>query len=335
MNDVETDVTKSYPIFRYFAFAHLPEKLQAISRPFAELAAQIAKVNPQGHPETAAALRKLLEAKDCAVRAALALVVCLLLTGCSINGKPVVPGLPPVSIPVECVGITDPVQLATCILEHALLGVPPAPIPTTSTPTVAPTAPAPAASPTSTSVPAPSPTSAPSVAAVPHFYGMNGCHAGDPNSVGADGVCGFTAIFSCAACTLHQAWPCDRAHEHWLGPDGALSGTCPADQNQEDAKNCNSCGGRQWDIPCSSIGSNFIQTLSGDVHLVPGGSCGTCYCGTLVGHGTYRVHVPAGAKACKDQNDYGDPATYAPGGGCAHGDVVLVDHEWNSATFTR
>lgn len=54
----------------FFAFEHLPERLQDVSRPFGELARKVAS-ELEG-PEAAACLRKLLEAKDCAVRAALA-----------------------------------------------------------------------------------------------------------------------------------------------------------------------------------------------------------------------------------------------------------------------
>ena len=57
-------------ILRYFAWEHLPQHLQAISRPFGELAHQMVDTLPEG-PERQAGLRKLLEAKDCAVRAAL------------------------------------------------------------------------------------------------------------------------------------------------------------------------------------------------------------------------------------------------------------------------
>ncbi len=60
-----------YPIQRYFEYAHLPQHLQAVSKPFAVLADQMTQRKPDGCPETAAGLRKLLEAKDCAVRAAL------------------------------------------------------------------------------------------------------------------------------------------------------------------------------------------------------------------------------------------------------------------------
>lgn len=57
-------------IMRFFEYAHLPEHLQAVSRPVGELAEQMAEALPDG-PELTAGLRKLLEAKDCFVRAAL------------------------------------------------------------------------------------------------------------------------------------------------------------------------------------------------------------------------------------------------------------------------
>ena len=50
-----------------FAYAHLPERLQLISAPFGELAAVMLQRLSDG-PELSAALRKLVEAKDCAVR---------------------------------------------------------------------------------------------------------------------------------------------------------------------------------------------------------------------------------------------------------------------------
>jgi len=57
-------------ILRHFDYDHLPEKLQEVSRPICELAHQMAKDLPSG-PELTTGLRKLLEAKDCLVRAAL------------------------------------------------------------------------------------------------------------------------------------------------------------------------------------------------------------------------------------------------------------------------
>lgn len=56
-------------ILKFFAYAHLPAHLQEISIPFAALAASVAE--RADNPETTVALRKLLEAKDAAVRAAL------------------------------------------------------------------------------------------------------------------------------------------------------------------------------------------------------------------------------------------------------------------------
>ncbi|MFF7949150.1 hypothetical protein [Streptomyces griseorubiginosus] len=57
-------------LLRYFEYAHLPEHLQAVSKPCSDLAHQLADALPDG-PELTAGLRKLLEAKDCFVRAAL------------------------------------------------------------------------------------------------------------------------------------------------------------------------------------------------------------------------------------------------------------------------
>lgn len=56
-------------ILRYFEYDHLPQRLQSVSMPFRALAHQ-AVANLDG-PELTAGLRKLLEAKDCFVRAAL------------------------------------------------------------------------------------------------------------------------------------------------------------------------------------------------------------------------------------------------------------------------
>lgn len=55
---------------KYFAFAHLPAHLQAVSKPIGELADLFEQLLPEG-PEKAAGMRKLLEAKDCFVRSAL------------------------------------------------------------------------------------------------------------------------------------------------------------------------------------------------------------------------------------------------------------------------
>jgi hypothetical protein len=57
-------------ILRYFTWEHLPPRLQVVSRPFAEMAGNLDMFLPEC-AEKAVALRKLLEAKDAAVRAAL------------------------------------------------------------------------------------------------------------------------------------------------------------------------------------------------------------------------------------------------------------------------
>lgn len=59
------------PILRFFHYAHLPPALQPASRPLCELAHQLVTTLPR-NAERSVALRKLLEAKDAAVRAALA-----------------------------------------------------------------------------------------------------------------------------------------------------------------------------------------------------------------------------------------------------------------------
>lgn len=51
-----------------FSYEHLPEHLQARSKPFAELARHIIDNTPR-NPERTTALRKLREAKDCAITA--------------------------------------------------------------------------------------------------------------------------------------------------------------------------------------------------------------------------------------------------------------------------
>lgn len=54
----------------WFKYDHLPAHLQAASKPFCDLANSIVE-SCQGGPERTVALRKLLEAKDAAVRATL------------------------------------------------------------------------------------------------------------------------------------------------------------------------------------------------------------------------------------------------------------------------
>lgn len=55
-------------IMQFFGYAHLRPEFQAVSKPFGELAQWVVDTLPQ-NPERTVALRRLLEAKDCAVRA--------------------------------------------------------------------------------------------------------------------------------------------------------------------------------------------------------------------------------------------------------------------------
>jgi hypothetical protein len=61
---------KTYPILDYFRYDHLPPNLRDVARPCAMLGLRMADDLPE-NPEVVAGLRKLLEAKDCFVRAAL------------------------------------------------------------------------------------------------------------------------------------------------------------------------------------------------------------------------------------------------------------------------
>lgn len=56
-------------MLQYFAHAHLKPELAEVSKPFGDLAALIDAKMPESAEKTAG-LRKLLEAKDCIVRAA-------------------------------------------------------------------------------------------------------------------------------------------------------------------------------------------------------------------------------------------------------------------------
>lgn len=56
------------PILHFFHYIHLPAALQSASKPFCDLAEHIITSLPR-NPERTVALRKLLEAKDAAVRA--------------------------------------------------------------------------------------------------------------------------------------------------------------------------------------------------------------------------------------------------------------------------
>jgi hypothetical protein len=55
-------------LMQFFAYAHLPPDLQEVSQPFKVIMLTVVDLLPDGR-ELTTCLRKLLEAKDCAVRA--------------------------------------------------------------------------------------------------------------------------------------------------------------------------------------------------------------------------------------------------------------------------
>ena len=61
---------RSSRLIRWFAAGHLPPHLRAVSEPCGELATRLDELLPEC-AEKSAGLRKLLEAKDCFVRAAI------------------------------------------------------------------------------------------------------------------------------------------------------------------------------------------------------------------------------------------------------------------------
>ena len=65
-----TTYTITNPIMKFFAYDHLPEKLQKISKPIGKFAKVMDNILPES-PEKAVGLRKLLEAKDCFIRSAI------------------------------------------------------------------------------------------------------------------------------------------------------------------------------------------------------------------------------------------------------------------------
>jgi hypothetical protein len=66
------ETRKYFPgrLMQFFKYDHLPAHLQEVSKPFGDLASHLDQTLPSNEEKTTA-IRKLLEAKDCAVRALL------------------------------------------------------------------------------------------------------------------------------------------------------------------------------------------------------------------------------------------------------------------------
>ncbi len=68
--DLIEKLKSKFPVVRYFAFDHLKSPLREISARYHDIALGLADTLPR-NAESSTALRKLLESKDAAVRAAL------------------------------------------------------------------------------------------------------------------------------------------------------------------------------------------------------------------------------------------------------------------------
>lgn len=90
-------------MLKYFRYAHLPAHLQEVSRPFGDLAEALCR-QLSGSAERTVALRKLVEAKDCAVRAMLD----------DIDARATVPIEPPAEL---IKSMTVPVAATTVVTE--------------------------------------------------------------------------------------------------------------------------------------------------------------------------------------------------------------------------
>lgn len=64
----KTSAIAEEPMMQFFGYTHLPENLRAVSEPFCRMAEDVCCNLPR-NPERTVCLRKLMEAKDCAVRA--------------------------------------------------------------------------------------------------------------------------------------------------------------------------------------------------------------------------------------------------------------------------
>ena len=69
IENIENQTRPADRMEQFFAYAHLPAHLQAVSKPFGELAAQIIATPCHRTQNGRWRCQKLLESKDCAVRA--------------------------------------------------------------------------------------------------------------------------------------------------------------------------------------------------------------------------------------------------------------------------
>lgn len=115
-------------LLRYFDHMHLPPHLQVVSAPFRELAHYVAETLQLDGPELTTGLRKMLEGKDCVVRAALDVEAQVLMTRAA-AGVPVHPVVDPVvhdkgtrtlTVGIACPEGMGPAQLADAVRDEVL-----------------------------------------------------------------------------------------------------------------------------------------------------------------------------------------------------------------------
>lgn len=70
LNMTKAKIKFTHPLIKYFDYDHLPQKLQLVVKPIHDLAKKLDSDLDAG-PEKDEGFRKLLEAKDCFLRAAL------------------------------------------------------------------------------------------------------------------------------------------------------------------------------------------------------------------------------------------------------------------------
>jgi len=70
MSEHKKNPPPAHYLIQFFSYGHLPDHLKNVSKPFNDLAKVLDKALLD-NPEKSMAMRKLLEAKDCAVRSVL------------------------------------------------------------------------------------------------------------------------------------------------------------------------------------------------------------------------------------------------------------------------
>ena len=103
-------LTSGDRLMPFFRFAHLPPTLQALSQKFATFASELV-VDIPASAERTVALRKLLESKDCAVRALLTLLLVILVPALAMAQTITVLGVGKVAMDIPLTGAAAQLQV--------------------------------------------------------------------------------------------------------------------------------------------------------------------------------------------------------------------------------